>query len=127
MLQNQDHFFPLKITKKSSPGTRFGTQNAPELMSERSENPKNVKKSSFGSDQFFERFLEREKIQKKDSKPRWWGRGVPRETLRLADIFGTWGRETPTSTIYTCKSVFYHALTPRGRRIMGHERSVIII
>ena len=72
----------------------------------------------FDEEQFFERFLEREKIQKKDSKPRWLGRGVPQGRLRSAGIFGTRGQVTPTTPIYTCKSVVYHALTPRGRRII---------
>ena len=39
--------FSSKITKKSSPGTHFGTQNAAELTSERSKNPKMVETRSF--------------------------------------------------------------------------------
>ena len=122
VLQNRDHVFPLKITKMSSPGTISGPTMLLNQYRRDQKNPKNVKKSSFRTEQFFERFLEREKIQKKGWKPRWWGRGVPQGTLRVAEVFGPRGRVTPTSTIYTCnKSVFYHALTPRGRRICHWE------
>ena len=47
VLQNRDHVFPSKITQKSSPGTRFGTQNGPELTSGRSKNRKMSQKSRF--------------------------------------------------------------------------------
>ena len=47
VFRNRDHVFPLKITQKSSPGTRFGTQNGPELMSGRSKNRKMWQKSRF--------------------------------------------------------------------------------
>ena len=40
-------FFPSEITQKSSLGTRFGTQNGPELTSERSKNRKMVEKNRF--------------------------------------------------------------------------------
>ena len=40
VLQNRHHIFPSKITQKSSPGIRFGTQNGPELTSGRSKNRK---------------------------------------------------------------------------------------
>ena len=47
VLRNRDHVFPSKITQKSSPGTRFGTQNGPELTSGRSKNRKMWQKSRF--------------------------------------------------------------------------------
>ena len=45
--RNRDHVFPSGITQKSSPGTRFGTQNGPELTPGRSKNPKMWQKSRF--------------------------------------------------------------------------------
>ena len=47
VLQNRHHIFPSKITQKSSPGTRFGTQNGPELTSGRSKNRKMWEKGRF--------------------------------------------------------------------------------
>ena len=47
VFRNRSHVFPSKITQKSSPGTRFGTQNGPELTSGRSKNRKMVQKSRF--------------------------------------------------------------------------------
>ena len=47
VFRNRDHVFPSKITQKSSPGTRFGTQNGPELTSGRSKNQKMWQKSRF--------------------------------------------------------------------------------
>ena len=47
VFRNRDHVFPSKITQKSSPGTRFGTQNGPELTSGRSKNRKMWEKSRF--------------------------------------------------------------------------------
>ena len=45
--KSRPRFFPSEITQKSSPGTRFGTQNGPELTSGRSKNPKKWEKSRF--------------------------------------------------------------------------------
>ena len=73
-------FFLSKITKKSSPGTHFGTQNATELTSKRSKNPKMAKKSTFRSEQFFERFLECQKAIRHDSARR-RRRGVQKLTI----------------------------------------------
>ena len=42
-------FFPSKITQKSSPGTRFGSQNRPELTSEEPKIAKIVQKTMFFS------------------------------------------------------------------------------
>ena len=60
VLQNRHHIFPSKITQKSSPGTRFGTQNGPELTSGRSKNRKMCQKSRFWTQQVFEGFLRSE-------------------------------------------------------------------
>ena len=60
VFRNRDHVFPSKITQKSSPGTRFGTQNGPELTSGRSKNPKIPQKSRFWAEQLFDDFLEGE-------------------------------------------------------------------
>ena len=73
-------FFLSKITKKSSPGTHFGTQNATELTSKRSKNPKMAKKSTFRSEQFFECFLECQKAIRHDSARR-RRRGVQKLTI----------------------------------------------
>ena len=40
-------FFPSKITEKSSPGCRFGSQNGPELTTEGSKNPKMLEKNTY--------------------------------------------------------------------------------
>ena len=56
VLQNRDRIFPSKIIQKSSPGTRFGTQNGIELTSERSKKPKKVRKSCFRTEQFLNVF-----------------------------------------------------------------------
>ena len=48
--------FPSKITEKSSPGSGFGSQNGPELTSERSKNPKTAKKIVFGPSSFLNVF-----------------------------------------------------------------------
>ena len=45
--KNRDHIFPSKITQKSSPGTRFGTEICPELTSGRSKKQKMWEKSRF--------------------------------------------------------------------------------
>ena len=47
VFRKRDHVFPSKITQKSSPGTRFGTQNGPELTSGRSKNRKMSQKNRF--------------------------------------------------------------------------------
>ena len=47
VLQNRDRIFPSKITQKSSPGTRFGTQNGPELTLGRSKKRKMWEKRRF--------------------------------------------------------------------------------
>ena len=73
-------FFLSKITKKSSPGTHFGTQNATELTSKRSKNPNFAKKSTFWSEQFFQRFLECQKAIRHDSARR-RRRGVQKLTI----------------------------------------------
>ena len=73
-------FFLSKITKKSSPGTHFGTQNATELTSKRSKNPNFAKKSTFWSEQFFQRFLECPKAVRHDSARR-RTRGVQKLTI----------------------------------------------
>ena len=57
----QPAFFPSKNTKKSSRGTRFGSQNGPELTSEGPKISKMVQKSSFLTVPFFEHFLRRKK------------------------------------------------------------------
>ena len=53
----QPAFFPSKNTKKSSRGTRFGSQNGPELTSEEPKISKMVQKSRFLTDPVFEHFL----------------------------------------------------------------------
>ena len=72
VLQNRDHIFPSKITQKSSPGTRFGTQNGPELTSGGIKNPKIPKKSRFWAEQFFEYFFNSKKLLGLVS-PKWAG------------------------------------------------------
>ena len=55
-------FFLSEITQKSSPGTRFRTQNGPELTSGSSKNRKMWQKSRFWTQQVFEGFLSSEKL-----------------------------------------------------------------
>ena len=55
-------FFPSEITQKSFPGTRFGSQNGPELTSEGWKNSKIVEKSRFWIELFFEYFLRSKKL-----------------------------------------------------------------
>ena len=57
----QPAFFTSKNAKKSSRGTRFGSQNGPELTSEGPKISKMVQKSSFLTVPFFEHFLRRKK------------------------------------------------------------------
>ena len=75
-------FSPSKITKKSSPGTHFGTPNATELTSERSKTPKIREKSTFRSEQFFERLLgcKKAEIWSKKGRPGRRRRSVQKPT-----------------------------------------------
>ena len=76
-------FFLSKITKKSSPGTRFGTQSCPELTLERSKNPKTMKTSSFWIEQFFERSTGREKGARTPAGPTFLKSGRHPQTIDL--------------------------------------------
>ena len=57
----QPAFFTSKNAKKSSRGTRLGSQNGPELTSEGPKISKMAQKSSFLTVPFFEHFLRRKK------------------------------------------------------------------